>query len=297
MRYTIVKLFSFLWLGLLATAVSAQERGALFKAEANGNTLYLFGTMHVGTPDMFPLEPRIEKAVADANVLALEVDNEAATGQMAQVMQRYAMLRPGANPYAAMSAQSREQLGAALRGAGMPEQVTTMFKPWMLSTMLAVHEYARLGFNATLSTDSYLARLARSNKVKIVELETADYQIALMDSASEADQRAMLEEMLASIASGEARAEARSLTDAWKKADQRAFDQFMAKFEQDKRVSSRFAHDILFARRNGPMANKLAALLAKEKSTVAAIGTLHLLGAQGLPALLRARGIKVERVY
>lgn len=297
MRYTIVKLFSFLWLGLLATTVSAQERGALFKAEANGNTLYLFGTMHVGTPDMFPLDPRLEKAVAEAQALALEVDSEAATSKMVQVVQQYAMLKPGSNPYAAMSPASREKLNQALRGAGMPEQVTTMFKPWMVSTMLAVSEYAQLGYNATLSTDSYIAKLARSNKVKIVELETADYQISLMDSASEADQRVMLEEMIESMHSGEARSEARSLTEAWKKADKRAFDAFMAKFEKDKRLSSRFMQEVLLDKRNGPMADKLAAMLKQNRSTVAAIGVLHLLGEQGVPALLRAKGIKVERVY
>ena len=45
------------------------------------------------------------------------------------------------------------------------------------------------------------------------------------------------------------------------------------------------------------MADKLAALLAREKSSVAAVGVLHLLGKRGVPELLRAKGIKVERVY
>lgn len=297
MRYTFVKLFTFLWLGLAATAVSAQERGALFKAEANGNTLYLFGTMHVGTPDMFPLDPRLEKAVAESQVLALEVDTDAAAARTPQVMQQYAMLKPGSDPYAAMSAVSRERLNTALRGAGMPEQVTSMFKPWMLSAVLAVNEYAQLGFNPSLSTDAYLAKLAKSKKVKIVELETVEYQLGLMDSASEADQRLMLEEALESLHTGEARTDARNLTDAWKKADKDAFDAFMARFEQDKRVSSRFMQDVLLGKRNGPMADKLADMLKQNRSSVAAVGVLHLLGKQGVPELLRAKGIKVQRVY
>ena len=49
--------------------------------------------------------------------------------------------------------------------------------------------------------------------------------------------------------------------------------------------------------RNGEMADQLAALLKREDKTVAAIGLLHLLGKRGVPALLQAKGYRVERVY
>jgi len=54
---------------------------------------------------------------------------------------------------------------------------------------------------------------------------------------------------------------------------------------------------VLLDGRNGALADKLAVLLKKEEKTVAAIGLLHLLGKRGVPALLQARGYRVERVY
>lgn len=45
------------------------------------------------------------------------------------------------------------------------------------------------------------------------------------------------------------------------------------------------------------MADKLASLLAREDKAVVAAGLLQLPGQDGLPELLRKRGIKVERVY
>ena len=45
------------------------------------------------------------------------------------------------------------------------------------------------------------------------------------------------------------------------------------------------------------MADKLAQMLAQKNNSVAAVGVLHLVGKTSVPALLRARGMTVERVY
>jgi hypothetical protein len=38
------------------------ERGALFKVSSGGHTMHLFGTIHVGLPGFYPLEPRVADA-------------------------------------------------------------------------------------------------------------------------------------------------------------------------------------------------------------------------------------------
>jgi uncharacterized protein YbaP (TraB family) len=65
----------------------------------------------------------------------------------------------------------------------------------------------------------------------------------------------------------------------------------------DTSVSGRFTRDILLDGRNSVLAGKLDELLQKQNGAVVAIGVLHLLGERGVPALLAARGISVERVY
>jgi uncharacterized protein YbaP (TraB family) len=62
-------------------------------------------------------------------------------------------------------------------------------------------------------------------------------------------------------------------------------------------VSGQFMRETLLDGRNGALADKLAALLQRENKTVAAIGLLHLLGKKGVPALLQAKGYRVERIY
>ena len=300
MRRHIVNLFTGLWLLLvaasLAHAAGTQERGALFRAEANGNTMYLFGTIHVGTPGFFPLEPRIEAAVANASVLALEVDAERDAATAMRAMQQYGMLAPGSDTYSKMTPAARERLRRALTRIRMDESVL-VFKPWMVATLLAVGEFGLHGFRPDLSVDSYLARTARAKKVRIEELESVGAQLALFDRLSLDAQHTMLEETVEAVENGKQDKEVRLMMAAWENSDDAGLDRILAMLEQEDTSSGRFFRDVLLDERNIGMASKLAALLKREKSSVAAVGVLHLLGKRGVPELLRAKGIRVERVY
>ncbi len=61
--------------------------------------------------------------------------------------------------------------------------------------------------------------------------------------------------------------------------------------------SSKFLQRVLLDERNPNMANKIEALLKTDKKTFVAVGALHLIGAQGVPALLQQRGYEVEKLY
>jgi uncharacterized protein YbaP (TraB family) len=89
----------------------------------------------------------------------------------------------------------------------------------------------------------------------------------------------------------------RQVLDAWRTADRPALDALADKVANDATLFGRFTQRVLLDGRNGALADKLLQLLARENNTVAAIGVLHLLGKQSVPALMRARGVTVERVY
>jgi uncharacterized protein YbaP (TraB family) len=88
-----------------------------------------------------------------------------------------------------------------------------------------------------------------------------------------------------------------ALLKAWSSADRKGLDAINTELENDTSWGAKFTREVLNDQRNGPMADKLVALLAAENKTVAAIGALHLLGQKGVPELLRARGLTVERIY
>lgn len=294
MRRSIIVVF--LGLFLLACQALAAERGALFKVTNAQHTLYLYGTIHAGKPDYYPLEPHIGKALASAPTLALEVDTGRDPGAVAAAFREHGLFPPGSPGYASLPAARRQRLEAALRRQGVDPAGVAQLKPWVLATMLAVGDMKQLGVDPALGVDAHLAGLVRG-KARIAELESVQYQAALMNRLPLDIQWRLLEETLDNMASGRQLREARELFDAYERADRSALDAIARRVETDDSVSGKFLREVVLVERNGPMADKLAALLAREDKAVAAVGLMHLLGKRSVPELLRQRGLQVERVY
>lgn len=286
----------FLSLFLMAFQAFAAERGALFKVTGKDNTLYLYGTIHAGKPDYYPLEPRISKALAAAPRLVLEVDMARDPAAVAAAFQEHGMFPAGSPGYAALPAERRQRIETALKQQGIDPAAVAKLKPWMLTTILAVVDIAKMGYDPNLGVDAHLAGLARG-RIPIAELESAAYQASLLNRLSDEDQWRLLEETLEHMASGRQLRETRELFDAYERADQKALDDIAQRIDTDDTLSGKFVRDVVLIERNGPMADKVVSMLARENNAVVAVGLLHLLGKNGVPELLRQRGITVERVY
>jgi len=287
---------AFLGFVLLACQALAAERGALFKVSGQDKTLYLYGTIHAGKPDYYPLEPRIGKALAQASTLALEVDIGRDPAAEQAAFSQHGLFPAGSPAYAGLADGRRQRLQAALKQQGVDPAAVGQLKPWMLVMMLALVDLAKLGYDPALGVDLHLAGLARG-KARISELESVQVQAALMDRMPLATQWALLEETLAHMASGRQLREARELFAAYEQADRKALDGIVQRVERDDSVSGKFVREVMLVERNGPMADKVATLLARENNAVVAIGLMHLLGKEGVPELLRKRGLTVERLY
>jgi uncharacterized protein YbaP (TraB family) len=295
MRRLIIVFFVVLsWLALPAWAT---DRGALFKLSGHGHTMYLFGTMHGGAPEFYPLEPRIAQAVSAAPVLALELDPDLPPQQVAEALRRHGLLAPGSDGYRQLGERKLAQLDALARSAGLEPVVAHSFKPTMLATMLSVVEFEKIGYSTRLAVENELARLAHEHKVRIVGLETMDSQLAALNQMPLKIQWQFLDEFLGDVASGEEEKESRAIALAWANADQRALEAVATKLQNDQTVAARYTREVLMDGRNGPLAGKIEELLRTSDKAVAAIGVMHLVGKRSVPELLAARGVKVERVY
>jgi uncharacterized protein YbaP (TraB family) len=296
-RPFLVLLFSLLSVFCLAAHAGAgTERGALFKATQDGHVMHLFGTLHVGLPEFYPLEPRVMAALAEASTLALEIVPDQPRSDLLRALRSHGMLGPGKG-YDAMPAGQRQRLDKLIRQGGIDAGTVLAYKPVLLATMLTLAEYTRQGYRTDLSSEAFLARQARNNRARVIELESLGAQLAMLDRLAEADRWRFLDEMMGTIESGAQRAEANTIVRAWSTADRKALDDIAARCEADTSVSGRFVTQVLLKERNAAIADKLVRLLQAEEKTMAAIGVLHLLGNGSVPELLRARGVNIERIY
>ena len=302
MRRQIIVMFCGLFLLPLQAALAeapavAQKRGALFKVQDASHTLFLFGTIHVGAPDFYPLEPTVTQALNGAGALALEIDPGADPRKAVSAVLKYGMEAQGSKVPSDCRQTLAPRLAPLLQKYGIPAASVAPMKPWMLASMLAIGEFSTLGYRSDLAVDNYLSQQAKARKIPVVELESMEGQMALFGAMSPVDQCRFLEDGVASIEDQEQSQEAREIANAWRNADAAAFDKLAAKAATDPSFAAQFVQKVLLDGRNPALADSIAKLLAREKSSLAAIGVLHLVGEKSVPDLLRKRGLKVERVY
>lgn len=299
MQRQIIVMFCSLFLFAFGSAWAAEpgpapSRGALFKVQQHGQTLYLFGTIHVGAKDFYPLEPRLAGLLKQAPVLALEIDPLGDPQKLARAVQQHGLSAKG---WSGLAPAWRQRLERLLRQYSIDPQAVASMKPWLLATMLTVSEFAAQGYDAALAVDAHLAKQAHAAGQKVVELESADGQMALFDKMTPAEQLTFLQEAISGIEDQEQADQARQIAQAWRSADAAALDALALKAEQDATFSGRFVQKVLLEGRNPALADGIVKLMGRENNSVAAIGVLHLVGKTSVPELLRKRGLSVERIY
>ena len=129
----------------VANITAAPNRGALFKVTQGQHTLYLFGTIHVGAADFYPLESRVSAALERATTLALEIDPDANPAAAVRAVQRYGMYRNGGPASADLAPEFRPRLAGLLKRYGLAPEAVAPMKPWLLASVLSISEYAQLG--------------------------------------------------------------------------------------------------------------------------------------------------------
>ncbi|RZI43404.1 TraB/GumN family protein [Herbaspirillum sp. HC18] len=279
-----------------AAQAAAPNRGTLYRVRHGGNTAYLFGTIHVGTPAFFPLEAEVMRALSQASKLVLEIDlRKPEPFQVA--LKKHGFYPPGDGIEKHLAPNSLRQLRTGLKGFGIALDEVRHMKPWLLANMLVGLDLERHGYQRSHGTEMFLLSLAAKESKTVAEIESAEYQMALFDSMTDAQQEQYLRENLAELGDGNAWKKARVLIDAWANANGDAAEAFLRDARNDKSASAEFTYRVLLEKRNPEMADKIEALLRNDTTTFVGVGLLHMVGETGVPALLRRRGYEVEKVY
>jgi uncharacterized protein YbaP (TraB family) len=276
--------------------VAAPHQGGLFRVSHKGRVAYLFGTVHVGMRGFYPLPPEVSRALGGANRVVVELDTRA-NDAFLRALARHGRYAPGDDIRRHLSAQTLHLLTGALHGLGVSVASMASYKPWLVANLLLSMELERKGYRRSEGVERALLAQARWHGLRVTELESAEYQLALYDSMDEVQSERYLQEVLDGLANGRALRSAQALADAWFAGDARALDVALQENTTGPGVVAEFTRRVLLGRRNPDMAGQIERLMREDSVTFVGVGLLHLLGANGLPQLLAQRGYLVERVY
>ncbi len=261
---------------------------------------WLFGTIHISDPRVTDLPPAAAKAIDGARVVALELkeaaDPDKITAEMASVA--HLMLLPDGENLTGMLDDGSEEAAVekALAGLGVPLAALDRMRPWVVATMLSIPACEQARAAATGGAlDTVIGKRALAANIELVGLETVADQLGafnaipldlqktyLVDTARVADR---IEDVF------------ETMIQLYIARDVAAIMPLMAVIMDKPDYGSELKgfNEAMIETRNRRMA-KAAAPLIDDGAAFIAVGALHLPGKDGLVALLRQAGYRVEPV-
>ncbi len=255
--------------------------------------VYLLGSFHALRASDYPWAPEVGAALADADEVLFELSPEVMSSPAtAQTMLAAALLPAGKTLDAELPAALRARLDAAAAAQGIPQAMLQRLKPWFASVLFTLQGMKALHFDPANGLDQRLAAAALKAGKPTGGLETAAEQIAFLDGTEQTEQVQMLVDALDAVDKPE---EMERLHAAWRSGDAAQLD---AMGNQPLQTSYPGLYQRILVTRNRNWVREIAARTQANPrvTTLIVVGALHLVGDDGVPAMLAREGLRVERI-
>jgi hypothetical protein len=275
----------------LAPLRAQPARNFIWKVSGPTGAIYLVGSVHLLTKDYYPLSPALDTAFKDSDLLVEEAD----LGELEAPASQFKLLSRGLLPGdqsldKVVSRATYALVTKRVADLGMPIEPLKRFKPWLLALTLVEFEWQKAGFDASLGLDRHFFDRAKAEGKAMQGLETVDFQLSLFDGMTMDEQDRLLAESLKDL--DKERASALTLTDAWKAGNTAAVERIVLDDVKDDRLM----YERLLVNRNRNWLPRLDALLTRNGRAFVVVGAAHLVGPDGLLAMFRAKGYKVDQL-
>jgi uncharacterized protein YbaP (TraB family) len=283
---------------IASLAGAAQAAPAMWRVTSANSEVYLFGTLHALQPAAHWRTPAYDAAYAKASVVWFEADLGAADpATVGLIMSRY-----GVDPERGLSEKLAAADLQALRSETDMARVEHL-RPWAAALMLSMQPVLARGARVEAGADMAVTREARTGGKQIKVFETLEDQARMFSSLPEPAEIQYLAEVIRQRRAPSPRrinltpsaeSSAECMESQWLAGDLARLGPGLAGELAHENPS---LYDALLKQRNLAWADKLTAEMGQASGVeLVNVGALHMVGPDGLPALLKARGFKVERV-
>jgi uncharacterized protein YbaP (TraB family) len=274
----------------LTLASGAQAAPAMWRVSDRDSQVYLFGTLHALKPTARWRTPLYDRVLAQATTVWFEADLESGDPDTIRLLiQRY-----GSDPDVPLSrklpATDVDELSRQTDLARIDH-----LRPWAAALMLSVQPALARGATAEKGADLTITRAARSDAKRVRTFETLEDQARMFASLPRGSEVHYLANVIHERSRGPRPRlpfQPASLEAAWLTGRLGAGGEIAG-----MKADNIALYEALLKRRNLAWADTLATEMASDAGVeLVNVGALHMLGDDGLPALLKARGFTVERV-
>lgn len=294
---------------------NAGSLGLLWKAEGNGNTLYLLGSIHTDRSNLYPFHKQLRDIITSAELAAFELDFNSQEGidefTAMQVYSDGTTLKDHIDP------ELYQEVVDTLAPLGMPEEQVAQYKPWTLSnSFTALSMTDDTTSENAMALDLYVNAKASNVGVPVEGVETYAFQGKIFDDLSDEFQEDYLAMTLAMFqgmdAAGDLSEEEKAELEAALKEQYDAVDRWMEQWKT--RDVEAFAKDYPKDDIQGDATNELNAKLFEGRDPnmiawadrylkqegshtgIMTVGAGHMVGRTGIVQGLKDLGYTVEVV-
>ena len=294
---------------------NAGSLGLLWKAEGNGNTLYLLGSIHTDRGNLYPFHKQLRDIITGVELAAFELDFNSQEGidefTAMQVYSDGTTLKDHIDP------ELYQEVVDTLAPLGMPEEQVAQYKPWTLSnSFTALSMTDDTTSENAMALDLYVNAKASNVGVPVEGVETYAFQGKIFDDLSDEFQEDYLAMTLAMFqgmdAAGDLSEEEKAELEAALKEQYDAVDRWMEQWKT--RDVEAFAKDYPKDDIQGDATNELNAKLFEGRDPnmiawadrylkqegshtgIMTVGAGHMVGRTGIVQGLKDLGYTVEVV-
>lgn len=272
-------------------AQSGASKSFLWKVQSGPRVMYLAGSVHALSADVYPLSQAFEQAFAASDTLVEEIDlSQSGLLALAPMLLSKAMYQDGRTFDKAVSKETHDLVVKQLKGLPMAAELIRPMKPWMVMLTLTAMQVQQAGLNPELGLDQHFFDRATKARKTVIGLETAESQIDRFDRMPESLQEQMLRSTLDELDLQSK--EIGTMVAAWRRGDAASIERDMVRALQKYPA----AYQSLIVERNQNWMPQLEQCLTRTTPCLVVVGAAHLVGPDGLLTLLQRKGYRIEQM-
>ena len=274
-----------------AAARSPADPGLVWELRGERNTIYLAGSMHLLRPDAAELPAPVQRAYRDSTQLVMEIDLDDLDPQAgAAFTATHGTYAPGSSLRGALGEARWGRVVEEGTKLGLPSAVLDRLEPWVVALVLSVAQMNAAGLDINAGVEQQLQTRAQTDGKPIEGLETMDFQLSIFDNLPAEEQARFLD---LTLAEGEQMTgQLDALSAAWREGRAQELEALLlgeyAKFPE--------LYEALVYQRNRNWIPKIRALGERDGNVLVVVGALHLVGDQGVIAMLEQAGFEPRRM-
>lgn len=254
--------------------------------------IILLGTFHILPPDVQWRSPELGRAIdaADEIWFEAEVDTPSAQAETLRILKTEGFLKKGAKLSTLLEADDATRLEGIATSLDVPFAAVDVMRPWQAFLVLSVELIKSKGFDPSAGLENRLLSEGRARGRNFVFLESVPEQLGFFTKLQPDVEKSLL---TLTVRDWEKQTEEfDKLFIAWKAGDADAIDALM---NQTMREETPEVYKVLVVDRNKAWTARIRQALDSPGRKLIAVGAAHLVGADGVPAMLEADGVLAPR--